>query len=142
MMSVSDLSKLTYSLLQQIAEQRVRVHCLTNSVAEPITANVLLAIGAVPSLTSDPDEIPDFLRTADGLMVNLGTPGTDRMLARRMAANSANKLGLPWVLDPVMVDRSDMRREEAIRMISLGPTVVRCNAGEASTLAEPLQRYT
>jgi hydroxyethylthiazole kinase len=142
MMSVSDLSEFSYSVLQQIAEQKVRVHCLTNTVAEPITANVLLSLGAVPSLSSDPDEIPDFLRTAQSLMVNLGTPGTDRFLARRMAASSANNMGMPWVLDPVMVDRSGIRRAEAIRMIKLKPTVVRCNAGEASTLAETLEEFS
>lgn len=142
MMSVSDLSKLAYRVLHEIAEQRVRVHCLTNTVAEPITANVLLSLGAVPSLSSDPDEIPDFLRTAQSLMVNLGTPGTDRFLARRMAASSANNMGLPWVLDPVMVDRSDIRRAEAVRMIKLKPTVIRCNAGEASTLAETLEGFS
>jgi hydroxyethylthiazole kinase len=142
MMSVSDLSQLSYAILQQIAEQQVRIHCLTNTVAEPITANVLLAMGAVPSLSSDPDEIPDFLRTAQALMINLGTPGTDRLLARRMAAGSASNMGLPWVLDPVMVDRSDFRRAEATRMIKLQPTVVRCNAGEASTLADSLMDYS
>ena len=32
---------------------RPHVHCITNSVAQHFTANVLLAAGATPSMTSD-----------------------------------------------------------------------------------------
>ena len=39
------------------AQRRPRVHCITNAVAQNFTANVLLAAGAVPSMTIAPKEI-------------------------------------------------------------------------------------
>lgn len=131
----------TARLLSAIAETAPRVHCLTNSVAEPITANALLAIGAVPSLTADPSELGDFLSTADALMINIGTPSAERLSARRMAAGVARAADMPWVLDPVFADRSAIRREEAGRLIHEGPTVIRANEGEISVLADPLADF-
>ncbi len=136
-----ELAELASELLARVAAQHPKVHCLTNSVAEPITANILLSVGALPSLTSEPDEIPDFLRGADALMINLGTPGTESLIARRMAATAAVRMNIPWVLDPVMAERSDARRAEAVRLIAEHPTAIRCNSGEASTLAPELNGY-
>lgn len=133
-----ELATLSADLLNRIAERGIRVHCLTNSVAEPITANALLAIGAVPSLTADSEELPDFLRSADALLINLGTPSAEKTAVRRLAATVASKSGLPWVLDPVMVDRSDRRRTEAETLIAERPTAIRCNDAEAAALANSM----
>lgn len=127
--------------LNRIAERGVKVHCLTNTVAEPITANTLLAIGAVPSLTGDADELRDFLTSADALMINLGTPDPDRQAARRLAAQLAGELGLPWVLDPVMADRAMARRAEASALLGQRPTALRCNAEEVAALARDLLHH-
>jgi hydroxyethylthiazole kinase len=127
--------------LSHIAERGVKVHCLTNTVAEPITANTLLAVGAVPSLTGDPDELRDFLGSADALMINLGTPDPDRQAARRLAAQLAGELGLPWVLDPVMAERAAARRAEAVALLAQKPAAVRCNGAEAAALTQELLRH-
>ena len=50
-----------------------RVHCITNAVAQNFTANMLLAAGAVPSMTIAPKEVGRFAARADALLVNLGT---------------------------------------------------------------------
>ena len=129
-----DLITVTADLLERLREKRPAVHCLTNTVAEPITANALLAIGAIPSLTSDAEEVGEFVRSADGLLINLGTPNTQMRDARRMATDIATQKSIPWVLDPVMVDRSSIRREEALDFVTTGPTAIRCNAAEAKAL--------
>ncbi|MEQ8829068.1 MAG: hydroxyethylthiazole kinase [Alphaproteobacteria bacterium] len=140
--TASDLAALSADLLRQIADRQIRVHCLTNSVAEPITANALLAIGAVPSLTAESEELPDFLRGADALLINLGTPTAEKVAVRRLAAAIAGKAGMPWVLDPVMVDRADRRRREAESLMAERPTAIRCNEAEAATLAGGLTGLT
>lgn len=140
--TATELAMFAADLLRQIAERQVRVHCLTNSVAEPITANALLAIGAVPSLTADSEELPDFLRSADALLINLGTPSAERVAVRRIAAAVACETGLPWVLDPVMVDRAERRRVEAETLIADRPTAIRCNEAEATALATAMTGQT
>lgn len=131
----------TARLLAAIAETAPRIHCLTNSVAEPVTANALLAVGAVPSLTADPTELEDFLGTADALMINIGTPNAERLEARRMAAGIARSTKMPWVLDPVFADRSVMRRKEATRLIREAPTLIRANEAEVTELSASLAGY-
>ena len=63
------------------ASAQPRVHCITNAVAQNFTANVLLAAGAMPSMTIAPKEVGAFAARADALLVNLGT--FDRGARRR-----------------------------------------------------------
>src|SRR6266446_5055996 len=60
------------AILDRLRTRRPRIHCITNTVAQTFTANMLLAVGAVPSMTVAPDEITAFLARADALLVNLG----------------------------------------------------------------------
>ena len=92
------------------ASARPRVHCITNAVAQTFTANVLLAAGAVPSMTIAPDEVAAFAGRADALLVNLGTFDAERQKASLVAVAAANKARKPWVLDPVFIDRSRAAR--------------------------------
>jgi hydroxyethylthiazole kinase-like sugar kinase family protein len=47
------------------------------------------------------EEVEDFLKIASALVVNVGTLSADWVESMRLAAAAANKLGKPWVLDPV-----------------------------------------
>lgn len=133
-MTPAELTKVTADYLARIVDRAPRIHCLTNTVAEPITANALLAIGAVPSLTNAPEEVADFVATAQGLMINLGTPDAGKQQARLAAIEAANSNGLPWLIDPVMVERSPHRLQQAQALIGLGPTALRLNAAERAAL--------
>ncbi|MEZ5865559.1 MAG: hydroxyethylthiazole kinase, partial [Geminicoccaceae bacterium] len=59
-------------VLVRLRAERPRVHCLTTFVAMQLTANLLLAAGAVPSMTMDAREMPAFVETSRALLVNLG----------------------------------------------------------------------
>jgi hydroxyethylthiazole kinase len=135
----ADLVARASSLLEHLRARRPRVHCITNTVVQELTANVLLAAGAVPSMTTSPEEIGYFVSGADVLLVNLGTLDKERRDAIEIALEVARDDGIPWVLDPVLIERSEPRAELA-RLIALKePRVVRGNAAEfgALTLAEP-----
>lgn len=112
-----------------------RVHCLVNTVAETFTANVLLAAGVTPSMTGDPDEVPDFVAGADALLVNLGTLDPARRKAALRAVGVATGRRMPWALDPVFVDRSPRRLAFAAALLARGPSLVRANHAEAAALA-------
>ena len=57
----ADLPVITADILERLRERRPRVHCITNAVAQHFTANVLLAAGAIPSMTISADEIGAFV---------------------------------------------------------------------------------
>lgn len=111
-----------------------RVHCIVNSVAETFTANVLIALRATPSMTSNPEEVADFASGADALAVNLGTldPARRDAISRMLDAAGGAR---PWVLDPTFVDRSPLRCEFAQGLLSRRPTVLRANPAELRALA-------
>ena len=122
--------------LGAVREARPRVHCITNTVAQTFSANTLLALGAVPSMTLSADEIGDFVARADGLLVNLGTFDALRADAVDAAMPVARERVLAWCLDPAHAESSPRRIALARKLIDLGPAVLRCNAEEFRTLFE------
>lgn len=137
MLSVEgDIRERSAEILGRVRGRRPRVHCITNAVAQTFTANVLLAIGAVPSMTIAPDEIGDFVAQSDALLVNLGTLDAARRDAIEAAVEAAGSRRLPWLLDPVFVDRSKRRAAYAQALIRRKPSAIRLNAQEFTTLAE------
>jgi len=121
-------------VLARIRVRRPRVHCITNSVAQNYTANMLLAAGAVPSMTTDPAEIREFVASADALLVNLGTLDAVRQAAIKAALEEAQGR-MPWVLDPVFVDRALSRARFALELTARRPNVLRLNDAEFAALA-------
>ena len=134
--SAADLSAAAADVLAQVRATAPRVHCITNSVAQNFTANVLLAFGAIPSMTLSPVEIGSFVKRSDALLVNLGTFGTERREATSIAVDAAIQGGMPWVLDPVFVDRAPPRASYARDLLFLHPTAMRLNAQEFAAMAQ------
>src|SRR5437879_1770607 len=92
----ADLPDITADILARVRARTPRVHCITNAVAQTFTANMLLAAGAVPSMTIAPDEIGPFVARADALLVNLGTFDAERRAAVDIAIAAAGER-VPWV---------------------------------------------
>ena len=78
LMSREELAGQATALLSRLRAKSPRVHCITNSVAQNFTANALLALGAVPSMTLSGEEIGAFVARSDALLVNLGTFDRER----------------------------------------------------------------
>jgi hydroxyethylthiazole kinase len=111
------------------------VHCLTNTVVQTLTANVLLAVGAAPAMVVAPEEAGDFAAIASALLVNVGTVDGQSAEAMRIAVRSAGAAGTPWVLDPVAVGGLRLRTDLAVELVAGRPAVVRGNASEVMALA-------
>jgi len=131
----TELPTMAAELLSRMRERRPRVHCITNAVAQTFTANVLLAVGAVPSMTIDAEEVAEFVSGADALLVNLGTFDSARRTAAGIAIEAANGGGKPWVLDPVFIDRTARRTAYARDLVATKPRAIRCNRAEFEALA-------
>jgi hydroxyethylthiazole kinase len=130
------LPRLAAHLLDRLRREGTRVHAITNAAAQAFTANLLLAAGAAPSLTTAPDEAPAFTARAGALLVNLGTLDAERRAAIPWAIATARAARLPWVLDPVFADASPARRELARLCVAGEPAVLRLNPAEFRALAE------
>jgi hydroxyethylthiazole kinase len=122
--------------LAAIRERRPLVHQITNYVVMNETANVTLALGALPVMAHARAEVEEMAAAAAALVLNIGTlepAWVDAMLAAGRAANSAD---VPIVLDPVGAGATTYRTETARRLASeLELAVVRGNAAEIATLA-------
>ena len=130
-----DFADIASTVLTRIRERAPRVHCITNTVAQQYTANMLLAAGAVPSMTLSPQEIGAFVAGADALLVNLGTFDAERRSAVEAALRAAADNGKPWLLDPVFIERSPARAEFARELIGRKPSAVRLNQAEFAALS-------
>ena len=130
-----DMARNAAAVLDRLRTRCPRVHCITNAVAQNFTANALLAAGCVPSMTLSGEEIAAFVGRSHALLVNLGTFDRERRQAAEIAVQIASRDNVPWVLDPVFIDRSAARTDFARELVALGPKVVRLNHAEFSALA-------
>ena len=122
------------AILGRIAARRPRVHCITNTVAQNLTANILLAIGAEPVMAMHPDEVVAMARQADALLINLGTLDRQRETAIAALVEASASLRMPIVVDPVMADRSPLRHALAIRLAALPRLTLKGNQQEMAAL--------
>jgi hydroxyethylthiazole kinase len=134
-LSRKDLPQIAAGLLDRLRTRSPRVHCITNAVAQNFTANALLAASCVPSMTLSPEEIAQFVTCSHALLVNLGTFDRERREATEIAVETASQDNVPWVLDPVFIDRAPARAAFARELVARAPKVVRLNHLEFSALA-------
>ena len=128
------LPETVYAVLERVRQSTPRVHAITNAVAQSFTANTLLALSAIPSMTLAPEEVTSFAASADALLINLGTLDETRRTAIPLAIDAARKAGKPICIDPVFVDRSPPRRKFAQELMATGPDLVRLNGAELEAL--------
>ncbi len=72
--------------------------------------------------------------SADALLVNLGTFDGERREAVLTALDVVRHHGKPWVLDPVLIDRSPPRAGFAKALLARKPAALRLNAAEFQAL--------
>ncbi|WP_324755316.1 hydroxyethylthiazole kinase [Roseovarius sp. Pro17] len=123
---------------QYLAHMRARaplVQNITNYVAMNVMANIMLAAGASPAMAHARGEAAEFAGLADALSVNIGTLDPEWVISMEEAAKVMVDAGKPWVLDPVAVGATALRRDAGARLLALKPTIIRGNASEIIALA-------
>ena len=111
------------------------VQNLTNYVAMNVMANVMLAAGASPAMAHARGEAAEFAGLAAAVSINIGTLDAEWEDCMALAAEAAAAAGKPWVLDPVAVGATALRRRAGARLLALGPAVIRGNASEILALS-------
>ncbi|GMH39913.1 hypothetical protein BSKO_07817 [Bryopsis sp. KO-2023] len=124
-----------WELWSRVRQTSPLIQCITNYVSMDIMANVLLAAGCSPAMVHSTEEVDEFLAIASGLLINIGTLDPDWVASMKKAAETASKLGKPWVLDPVGAGATTFRTKACVELLKLKPTVIRSNASEIMAVA-------
>ncbi len=111
------------------------IQCITNTVVQQFSANVLLAVGAAPAMLDHEADAAQFTQISSGLLVNFGTATSHQFLAADAAIEAATTHSKPWVLDPVSIGAADYRTTRIRRAAAARPTAIRGNASEIAALA-------
>jgi len=125
----------TGRLLTKIRQQKPLIHHITNAVVMNDTANITLAIGALPVMAHAVEEVEEMVSLAGALVLNIGTLFPAQIEAMLRAGKKANEKGIPIVLDPVGAGATRLRTETSLRLLSeVRISVVRGNASEVGAL--------
>lgn len=126
---------MTRALRDAIRQNKPLIHCISNIVTANDCANLLLAIGASPIMAQAAEEMPDISAAAQAVVLNTGTPSAEKFAACRAAGQTANRCGVPVVLDPVGVGASPWRLTNLQLLLQdVQPAILRANPSEARAL--------
>ena len=119
-----------------IRQRHPLIHHMTNWVVMNDTANLTLALGALPVMSHAKEEVEEMVGAAGALVLNPGTLYPDLVEAMLIAGKRANQRGVPIVYDPVGVGATQYRNATAERFLAeLRLDVIRGNSGEVGALA-------
>jgi len=122
--------------LENVRENTPLIHNITNYVTVNDVANALLACGASPIMTDEPEDVEDIITICQGLNINIGTLNGRSIEAMFLAGKKANELGRPVLLDPVGAGASNLRTQTALKLMEdLKLDIIRGNISEIKTLA-------
>jgi len=134
--TMNRFASLAADILERVRSKAPLVHQITNFVVMNDTANLTLAIGALPVMAHAKEEVADMVGAAGALVLNPGTLEPDWVEAMLIAGKRANELGVPIVYDPVGVGATAYRNQTGARFLrDLKLAVIRGNSGEIGALA-------
>lgn len=124
------------NILERIHKEKPLIHNITNMVAMNDTANIILAIGALPIMSHAQEEVGEMVKAAGALVLNIGTLTPEQIESMIIAGKEANNFKIPIILDPVGAGATNLRTESALRLQEkVKINIVRGNFAEISILA-------
>ena len=141
--SGTELAKDLKQLLQGVPDMikahvgsAVLCHNMTNTVVQNFAANVCLATGSSPIMSTNGKEAADLAKLSGALVVNMGTVTPDIIDAYLAGMKAYNQAGNPVVFDPVGGGATSLRRGTIELLLKGGFfTVIKGNEGEISAVA-------
>jgi hydroxyethylthiazole kinase len=130
-----DMKIYTCNCLSAIRQKAPLVQNITNFVVMNSSANILLAIGASPVMAHARGEVEDMASLSSAVVLNIGTLDDLWVESMILSGKSANRKGIPVVLDPVGAGATRLRTEAARRIMGeCRVDVIRGNASEVLSL--------
>lgn len=121
--------------LENVRKNQPLIHNITNYVTVNDVANVILAIGASPIMSDEPEDVEEITSICQGLNINIGTLNQSSIKGMMKAGKKAESLGHQILLDPVGAGASSLRTNTALQLMeNLSFTTIRGNISEIKTL--------
>ena len=92
-------AKIIFNTLKKIREEKPLIHNITNLVAMNDIANIILAVGALPIMAHAKEEVEEMVKSADALVLNIGTLTQEQIEPMIIAGKAGNIAGIPVILD-------------------------------------------
>ncbi|MDD5450026.1 MAG: hydroxyethylthiazole kinase [Candidatus Omnitrophica bacterium] len=125
-----------YGLLEKVRQEKPVIHHLTNWVTIYDCANVVKVLGASPVMAHAKEEVAEMASIASSLVLNIGTLTVDFIEAMKSAAKSANKKGIPVVLDACGCGATELRNRKTAELLEeVRIDIIKGNASEIAKIA-------
>jgi len=125
-----------YELLEKVRSQKPVVHHLTNWVTIYDCAQIVKSLGASPVMAHAKEEVAQMAQIASALVLNIGTLTPDFVEAMKLAAKSANKKGIPVVLDVCGAGATELRDKKALELLNEARIdIIKGNSSEIARVA-------
>lgn len=136
-MNSSEILNKIPQTLKNLKEKNPLTQCITNYVTVNDVANGLLAIGASPLMSEDPQEQKDIVNINDSLVINIGTLTKSQIEGIYASLDEADNLYKPVIFDPVGAGASELRTNTSVEIINnYSISVIRGNMSEIKILAK------
>jgi hydroxyethylthiazole kinase len=128
-------------LLQEVRMRKPVVHHLTNWVTIYDCANIVKALGASPVMAHAKEEVAEMAKIASSLVLNIGTLTPDFVEAMKIAAKSANKKGIPVILDVCGAGATQLRDKKCFELLQEAKiNIIKGNVSEIARISgEPVK---
>ncbi|KAK5135540.1 hypothetical protein LTR08_005175 [Meristemomyces frigidus] len=135
-LSRADIVARAPSIVKRLAEQKPLCHNMTNLVVQNFAANVALAVGSSPIMSTNGLEAGDLAALGGSLVINMGTTTPDMRSNHLLALAAYNAVGGPVLFDPVGAGATQQRRAGVKALMSGGYfDIIKGNEGEIRTVA-------
>ena len=125
-----------FDLLQKVRRDGPVVHHLTNWVTIYDCAQIVKTLGASPVMAHAPEEVSDMTQIASALVLNIGTLTVDFVEAMKTAVISANRKGIPVILDTCGAGATALRDRKVFELLNqVKINVIKGNASEIARIS-------
>ncbi|HDP16465.1 MAG TPA: hydroxyethylthiazole kinase [Candidatus Omnitrophica bacterium] len=125
-----------YNILERVRAEKPLVHHLTNWVTIYDCANIVKALGASPVMAHAKEESGDMAAIASSLVLNIGTLTPEFIESMKIAVRSANKKGIPVVLDVCGAGATRLRDEKSLELLNeTRIDIIKGNASEVARIS-------
>ena len=124
-----------FKLINEVKSKTPLVVHFTNEVTVNDCANITLAIGASPIMSSYMDDLEDIVKIASSIVVNIGTINRETSIIFKEVARLAKIYDKKIVLDPVGVFASPTRFKYVKELLEINSfTVIKGNIAEIKAI--------
>ncbi len=130
------MKEIASECLTKVRVKKPLIHHLTNWVTIYDCANIVKVFGASPVMAHAREEVAEMAGIASALVLNIGTLTTDFVESMIIAAKSANKKGIPVVLDVCGAGATRFRDEKCFEILhNARISIIKGNSSEIARIA-------